>query len=490
LSESEAERELMSRGEIRGVYAQGEEAVIALVEGLLEQIKKLGERIEVLESQASKTSGNSSKPPSGDGFVKRTKSLREKSEKKSGGQPGHPGRTLEWSEEVSAVVEHRVKQCDECGASLEQVPVEKILLRQVHDIPAIELKVTEHRAEVKVCPHCEQKSEGQFPIEASNLVQYGSRLKGMMVYLMEGQLLPSKRSCEVLKDLLGVEVSEGSLYNARKQCFKKLAPIIQEIQDAVIGSSVVSFDETGLRVNRKLWWLHVACTSGLTYYFVHPKRGPAAMDEMGILPKFKGKAIHDGWKSYDGYDCEHFLCNAHHLRELQFIWERYAQPWTIQMRLLLVTILRQVQELQCQGQMSLPPEQRQSFIARYLAVIDQGLAANPSLAPPPDSPKKRGRPKQSPPRNLLGRLLSQQGSVLGFMDHFEVPFDNNQAERDIRMMKLKQKISGSFRSSDGAKMFCSIRSYISTLRKQGFQLLDALAALFAGYPFPLSLQPE
>jgi transposase len=254
LSEPEAERKLMNREEICGMYAQGEEAVIALVEGLLEQIKKLGERIEVLESQASKTSGNSSKPPSGDGFVKRTKSLREKSDKKS---RGHQGRTLEWSEEVSTVVEHRVNQCEGCGASLEQVPVETILLRQVHDIPVIELKVSEHRAEVKVCPHCDQKSEGQFPSEASNLVQYGSRLKGMMVYLMEGQLLPSKRTCEVLKDLLGVEVSEGTIYNAREQCFKMLAPITQGIKDTVTGSSVVSFDETGLRVNLKLWWLHV-----------------------------------------------------------------------------------------------------------------------------------------------------------------------------------------------------------------------------------------
>jgi transposase len=438
LSEREAERELMSRREIRGIYAQGEEAVIELVERLLEQIEKLGARIEVLESQASKTSGNSSKPPSGDGFVKRTKSLREKSEKKSGGQPEHPGRTLEWREDVTRVVEHGVTECEGCGASLWNVGVEELLLRQVHEIPTIEIEVIEHRAEVKVCPHCEQKSAGKFPVEASNLVQYGPRLKGMMVYLMEGQLLPSQRTCEVLKDLLGVEVSEGTIYNAREQCFKKLEPITQGIKEALSSAAVVSFDETGLRVNRKLWWLHVACTSGLTYYFVHPKRGPAAMDEMGILPKFKGKAIHDGWKSYRRYDCEHFLCNAHHLRELQFIWERYAQPWTIQMRLLLVTILRQVQELKRQGQLALPPDQLQSFIARYRAVIDQGLAANPSLAPPPDSPKKRGRPKQSPPRNLLDRLLSQQDSVLGFMVHFDVPFDNNQAERDIRMMKLKR----------------------------------------------------
>ncbi len=490
MSQPEVESQIKSRGEIRGLYAQGEEAVIELVEGLLEQVKKLGERIEELEGQASKRSGNSSKPPSGDGFVKRTKSLRQKSERKSGGQPGHPGSTLEWSEEVARVVEHSVSHCDGCGATLSCTPVEEILLRQVYDSPAIELEVTEHRAEVKICPHCAQVSEGQFPSEASNLVQYGPRLKGMMVYLMEGQLLPSKRTCEVLKDLLGVQVSEGSLYAAREQCFKKLEPITCAIKEAVTTAAVVNFDETGLRVNSKLWWLHVACTCSLTYYFAHPKRGPIAMDEMGILPQFKGKAIHDGWKSYGGYDCEHFLCNAHHLRELQFIKERYAQPWTIQMSLLLVTILRQVQDLKDKGIKAFLPDQRHAFLARYQTILDQGFAANPILDPPPDAQKKRGRPKKSPPRNLLERLLSQQDSVLGFMDHFDVPFDNNQAERDIRMMKLKQKISGSFRSEDRAEMFCSIRSVLSSLRKQDIHILDALVSLFSGNPVLLSLQPE
>jgi transposase len=480
----------MSREEIRAVYAQGEESVMALVEGLLESLEQLGARMEVLEGKASKTSRNSSKPPSGDGFGKRTQSLRRKSEKNSGGQPEHPGHTLEWRTEVEQVVEHPVKQCEGCGASLEDEPVERWWLRQVHDIPAIELEVTEHRVEVKSCPHCGQENEGTFPAEATNVVQYGPRLKGVMVYLMEGQLLPSERTCELLREVLGVAVSEGTLYTTRAQCFQQLEPITREIQAAIIASEVVHVDETGMRVNGKLWWLHVACTSGLTYYFVHQNRGAVAIDEMGILPEFEGKAIHDGWKSYDDYGCEHFLCNAHHLRELQFIVERYEQSWAFQMSLLLVTILRQVQTAQNQGHTALPPDQLQAFETRYQTIVDQGLAANPHLAPPPDNPKKRGRAKQSPPRNLLLRLQSKQAAVLGFMNDFAVPFDNNQAERDIRMMKLKQKISGSFRSADGAKMFCRIRGYLSTLRKQKQNVLDALIALFSGKPKSLLLQPE
>lgn len=480
----------MSREEIRAVYAQGEKAMLALVEGLLERIEQLEGRVEGLESKASKTSRNSSKPPSGDGFGKRTKSLRSKSDKQSGGQPGHPGSTLEWRAKVEHVLEHPVKCCSGCGTGLEAEPVQHQLLRQVYDIPPLPLEVTEHRVEVKRCPACGQQNEGEFPAEATNVVQYGPRLKGVMVYLMEGQLLPSERACQVLSEVLGVSVSEGTLYNTREQCFQQLEPIASEIQAAIMDSNVVHFDETGMRVNGKLWWLHVACTSGLTYYFIHQNRGTVAIDEMGILPEFAGKAIHDGWKSYGGYGCEHFLCNAHHLRELQFILERYEQPWAFQMSLLLVTILRQVQVAQAQGYAALPPDQLQAFEARYQAVIDQGWAANPTLAPPPDAPKQRGRAKHSPPHNLLLRLQDQQAAVLGFMYDFAVPFDNNQAERDIRMMKLKQKISGSFRSANGAKMFCRIRGYLSTLRKQGHNLLDALFALFSGKPKPLLLQPE
>ena len=214
------------------------------------------------------------------------------------------------------------------------------------------------------------------------------------------------------------------------------------------------------------------------------------MDAVATLPEFRGKVIHDGWKSYGSYGCDHFLCNAHHLRELRFILEHYDQWWAYHLSLLLVTIFYQVQAAKIDGQTALPEDQLQAFEARYVEILEQGFAANPIPRPPPDAPKKRGRPKRSPPRNLLEWLESQQASVLGFMHDFDVPFDNNQAERDLRMMKLKQKISGCFRSVDGARMFCRIRGYLSTLRKQGQNVLDALMGLFSGNPITLIPQAE
>jgi transposase len=493
LSENSPKR-LISPEEIRAVYAQGEEAVIELVEGLatsfLGQIEKLESRVTELERQLSKNSQNSSKPPSGDGFGKKTKSLRSKSDRKTGGQPEHPGFTLEYSSKVDVVVHHKVEHCQACGSSLEEQPLQDTLVRQVFDIPPIVLRVTEHQAEVKCCPCCNLKNQANFPPEVNSPVQYGSRLKGIIVYLMDAQLLPSQRTCEVLSDILGVSLSEGTLYNIRTQCFENLAPITNSIQSSIAASDVVHFDETGLRVNGKLCWLHVACTDGLTYYFVHSKRGQTAMDEMGVLTQFEGKAIHDGWKSYESYSCEHFLCNAHHLRELKFIWEQYQQPWAFQMSLLLCSIKCQV-DIARENAQSLPLDVLGAFEARYQAILEQGFKANPIMAsPPPTRKKKRGRPKQSPPLNLLDRLKTKERSVLGFMYDFEVPFDNNQAERDIRMMKLKQKISGTFRSANGAQIFCRIRGYISTLRKQGCSVLDYLIVLFSGNsPSPVP-QPE
>ena len=485
-------QQLISREEIRAVYEQGEEAVMELVYGLLEQVGKLEKRVQELEGITKKNSSNSSKPPAGDGFGKKTKSLRVKSERKTGGQPEHPGATLEWSSEVDEVIVHQVEQCNGCGASLAQEPVALVWARQVYDIPPIDLKISEHRAEVKNCPHCGVKNEADFPPEAQNVVQYGPRLKSMMVYLMEGQLLPSGRTCEILSDIVGVSVSEGTLFNTRTQCFEQLEPIASSIQSAIVASEVVHFDETGLRVNGKLWWLHVACTDGLTYYFVHHKRGQEAIDEMDILPGFEGKAIHDGWKSYQHYNCEHFLCNAHHLRELIFIWEQYQQAWAIQMLILLCSIKSQVDTAR-HDQTPLATDVLLAFETRYQTILAQGFVANPHPPPPPPTKHRRksgGRQKQSPARNLLDRLQHHQTSVLGFMYDFDVPFDNNQAERDIRMVKLKQKISGTFRSESGARMFCRIRGYISTLRKQGLNVLAAFISLFSGHPqFPLP-QPE
>jgi transposase len=478
--------------DIRAVYARGEEAVVELVTGLVENIAKLEARLTELEGQVKKKSHNSSKPPSGDGFGKKTKSLRVKSQKKTGGQPDHPGSTLEWSDQVDEIVLHQVEQCNCCGADLAKETVTAVLARQVYDIPPIELKVTEHQAEVKTCPHCQTEQQAEFPPLVTNVLQYGARLKSMMVYLMEGQLLPSARTCEILSDVLGVNISEGTLFNTRSQCFKQLAGQEEAIKNEIIGSDVVHFDETGLRVKGKLWWLHVACTDGLTYYFVHSKRGSEAIDEMEILPNFEGKAIHDGWKSYQDYECEHFLCNAHHLRELTFIWEQYQQSWALQMLILLGSIKSQVDAAQ-PFQAQLATEVLAAFESRYQTLLEQGFAANPPPPPPPLTKHRRrkgGRLKQSPARNLLDRLHQHRSSVLGFMYDFDVPFDNNQAERDIRMVKLKQKISGTFLSPSGSQMFCRIRGYISTLRKQGFNILDAFISLFSGFPQSPIPQPE
>ena len=482
----------LSDAEIRAIYAEGEEAVVSLVRALLERLNRLESEVKDLQGQLRKNSRNSSKPPSGDGFGKRTRSLRSPSERGSGGQSGHPGQTLEWRSEPDVVERHPASVCSGCGTSLTGVAVEEVLARQVWDIPPIEVVVTEHQVEVKGCPHCGEVNQGSFPPEAKTVVQYGPRLKGMMVYLMEGQLLPSNRVCEVLRDVVGVGVAEGTLYTTRAQCFEHLAPIETGIRQAIAQAAVVHVDETGLRVNQRLWWLHVASTDGLTYYFAHPKRGQVAMDEMGILPTFSGTAVHDGWKSYQRYDCGHALCNAHHLRELQYIFEHYTQSWAFQMSLLLVTLHHQVEAAKAQGQSQLSQQDLDAFEARYQAILAQGFADNPlpPLSLTRSKTRQRGRPRRSPPRNLLERLQTHSASVLGFMYDFTLPFDNNQAERDLRMMKLKQKISGSFRSEDGVKHFCRIRGYLATLRKQGLNVLDALLNVFSGNPQSPLPQPE
>jgi transposase len=479
---------ILTRSEIRGIYGQGEEAVITFVEGLLKklsdyetELRLLRPKIETLENQQAKDSHNSSKPPSSNGFKnRRTRSLRKKSGRKSGGQPGHPGSTLEWIEHPDFTEVHPVLKCQTCGLSLIDTPVMNWELSQVHDLPPLRLLVTNHSVEIKCCPHCQTLNRGARPADITSGVQYGSRLKGLMAYLSDYQLLPSERSLELLNDVLGCRISEGTLYNARQQCFKELEPIEHHVVEALKTSPVAHFDETGARVKGKLFWLHVASSPLLTYYFIHGKRGRAAMDEMGILPHFKGISVHDGFKSYAQYDCLHGLCNAHHMRELVFISERYEQPWAEQMLQLLVDINTAVETTKAQGLDALTPERLRTFESQYQSILREGFAANPPV--PSEAPKYRGRPKQSPPKNLLDRLQNQQEAVLRFMHDFRVPFDNNQGERDLRMMKVKQKISGGFRSLFGGQIFCRIRGYISTLKKQKLNILEELKKVFMGNP--------
>jgi transposase len=496
----------ISKDEILACYAQGEEAVIVLVESLVARINALETRIEVLENQKSKDSKNSSKPPSGDGFAKRTKSLRTKSGRKSGGQKDHLGNTLEWCEEVDEVFVHPVVDCTSCGTSLENIEVLNLRWSQVHELPPIKLVVHEHQAEEKCCPNCGVLNQGKLPAFVNSLVQYGPGLKGLMVYLMEGQLLPSERARELLEEVIGCKISEATLYNTRLRCYEQLATVESYIKSGIQVAPVIHFadeialrfpqrafhqaDETGMRVKSKLMWLHVACSDWLTAYFIDPKRGQLAMDAIDILPNFEGISVHDGLASYAKYDTTHALCNAHHLRELRFIVERYEQDWASDMMTLLVEIKTNIVIAQAAGETSLTITQIADSERRYQEIIEAGLIANPAPPIDVDLPKRKGRRKQSPPKNLLDRLQLHQAAVLLFMNDWRVPFDNNQAERDLRMMKLKQKISGTFRSLEGAQQFCRIRGYISTLRKQGIQVLEALRLVFMENPIFPSLQPE
>jgi transposase len=471
---------MLTREEFQVIYDQGPDAVYELFVSMQTVIETLTARVKQLEDRLGKDSHNSSKPPSSDGLARKPKptSLRGKSGRRSGGQPGHPGRTLEFAEKPDDTVIHSPSVCQECGASLAEAPIVETRRHQVFDLPPLELSVVEHQAHTRCCPDCGHKNRAEFPVHAEHRVQYGPRIKGLTTYLMHFQLLPFERVRDLMQDLFGASVCEGTLQNTTQQAYHALADVETCIYKALCDSDIVCFDETGARIAKKLHWLHVASTTLLTFYACDPQRGRIALDAIGILAQLRGRAIHDGWAAYAEFDCLHGLCNAHHLRELTAVEEQYHQAWATQMRELLCQIKRAVVRAKECGHSRLDPLEEGKFASRYTDILTTGYAANP----PPESTGKKGRPKQGPVRSLLLRLDQRRAAVLAFMYDFKVPFDNNQAERDLRMMKVKQKVSGCFRSDEGAKAFCRIRGYISTLRKQGQSIMQALQQVFAGAP--------
>lgn len=484
----------MKHKDILAIYEAGPQAVIKLVNSLMaaitelkEQIEKqsatiaeLKERIKTLEDRLNRNSRNSSKPPSTDNFV-RPKSQRQKSERPPGGQKGHPGHTLKMVENPDHIITHQVSACEECRRSLEKEPTTGYERRQRFDLPPIKVEVVEHRAEIKPCPYCGYLNKAAFPKEVQQPVQYGPHLKAIAVYLSQYQLLPYERTSELFADLFGHQLSQATLVNANNTACEILEPVENEIKQQLITSPLVHFDETGLYINGRREWLHVASTERLTSYGVHAKRGYEATEAMGILPEFQETAMHDFWKPYFKYLCRHALCNAHHLRDLTGILEQDKQDWPKDMIDLLLEIKKIVEENRATTD-KLDPEKIKSFEERYDQIIEKGLAENP---PPTleDQPKKRGRKKQSKAKNLLDRLKEHYRETLAFMYDFSIPFDNSQAERDIRMTKVQQKISGTFRSTQGAKTFCRIRGYISTVRKSSVSVIDAIQAALEGNPF-------
>lgn len=465
--------------------SQSVEATLQEVKGLLARETSLSPALRAalnvllalvaaLLQRLNLNSRNSSKPPSTD--PNRPKTPKPKGQRNPGGQNGHVGTTLQPVEEPDTIEHLTVDRSTLPKGDYRQAGFEK---RQVFDLD-ICLVVTEYRAEI-LADAQGKRYTAAFPAGVSGRVQYGPLIKAHAVYLSQQQLLPYNRVEDYFREQLQIPVSAGSLFNFNQEAFTRLADFEPWLCNQLAHSEVIHADETGINVNGQRQWLHCASNERYTAFFAHPKRGTEAMDAIGILPRFKGLLCHDHWKPYFRYDCSHSLCNAHHLRELEWAFEQDGQAWAKAMQDRLIECNQAVQN----AGGCLSAEQADAFRVRYRTLLQQA----DSECPPPDpnpSPPRRGRPKRSKSRNLLERLRDFEDETLRFMTDPRVPFTNNQGENDIRMTKVHQKISGCFRSSEGANMFCRIRSYLSTCRKQGISSTRALSWLFQPQPLDFS----
>lgn len=537
---------LLSEAHLRRIYAQGVDAVVRLVHRLADRIEELEAQpsrnpqpvIAVLAKELAKTkrtldrrsrelleqqqlnhqllqrirelereverggavardSHNSSLPPSSDLPWKktpRTTSLRKKSGLRPGGQPGHRGATLKQSAHPNQIITHAPEACLDCGAVLGEAEVVTSERRQVFDLPPVRVTVTEHRRETRRCAACGTQTRGEFPAGLRSPTQYGPHLLARAAYLNLYQLLPVARTAEAVRDLYGCALSPATIQRAGRFSSGKLVRSEQRLKAALRDSAVVGADETGLRVAGGAGWIHVARTEGLTHYAYDSRRGLDAMREVGILPQFRGTLVRDGYLSYSRFEgCRHSLCNAHLLRDLIFVEQLSpAQAvWTKPLSALLVEIKEAAAEARAAEEGHLSEEARNTYLRRYDRLVKRADKLNPPSPKNTDdaggAPQQK-RPPLSPARRLVNRLLRRRDEVLRFMTDLAVPFTNNGSERDLRMLKVQQKVSGCFRTQGGARDFCRMRSYLSTARKQGHPLLHALERVLAGKP--LAFSPE
>ena len=449
-----------------------------IIQKQADKIAELESRIEDLEAQLKQNSRNSSRPSSSDLYKPKPKSLRKRSGKKPGGQKNHEGKTLSMVEDPDEIISHTVSTC-ECGHSLHGILPKEVLKRQVFEIPKIKISVIEHQAEVKICPICGRRNVGVFPPDVNNLTQYGPNFKSEVLYLKDELIIPFHKTATYFKDKYDQQISPATIQNIRKEAYEALDSYQSEIEENIIHSPVLHSDETGLRVTGKRWWLHTIGNEKLTLYAVSPYRGSKAVDEMGIIPNYTGTLVHDCWATYFRYDCQHSLCNAHILRELVGIIDGYKQEWAGKMKTFFENVYDYIFV-----QKKRESDKITEFEKKYQEILIDGFRENP----PPSvqlNEKTKGRKKRSKPLNLLRRLQEYREDILRFMYNPIVPFTNNLAERDIRIVKVQQKISGTFRSVEGAEIFCRIRGYISTVRKNGKSVFEALKKLGEGEPFTL-----
>jgi len=451
------------------------EELFALIQSLLTDNAALKARVAQLERRLGLNSSNSGKPPSSDGLKKpaRMSSLRESSGKKPGGQKGHEGETLRQSAEPDAIVDHFPTNCSGCGDALTPGTALYHAARQVHDLPAPRpLVVTEHRAHVCRCAGCGARTRGAFPEGVNAPVQFGARIAAFAIYLMHQQLLPQKRLVALMSDLFGVGIAAATIEGMSRACATRLKGFSETVRGLVAEAPVKHMDETGFRIGGKTQWLHVACTVMLTFYRTCAKRG-------SLLAGVAGIVVHDHWKPY--YTMTgvlHALCNAHHLRELKALIEIEKEDWARQMQRLLRRACHAANLARERGG-PLKPGLVACIERRYDAIVAEGLAFHEKQPPltravAKHGGKTRGRAPRRTGHNLLLRFLTRRNDTLRFLRDPAVPFSNNEAERDVRMMKLRMKISGGFRSQEGAADFATIRGFLSTARKQRWNIIEAL----------------
>lgn len=444
-----------------------------LISRLIEENRLLRARIAELEKRLTKNSQNSSKPPSSDGFKKQprfnTKSLREQGKLPSGGQAGHIGDTLKQVAHPDKTIIHTLSNCPHCALDLKNSAVDGLVKRQVFDIPFPKIEVTEHQVELKYCGGCERTVQAPFPPEVTAPVQYGTHVRSYSVYFNQAQLIPEDRLQQLFADIFKLPISTATLVSFGVGLSKTLQPFMSSVLQSIKIASRKHLDETGFRISGQTQWLHVASNDAVTYYHISPKR-------KSLLSTLKGIVCHDHWKPY--YQLKHVkhaLCNAHHIRELNALIEYEHEVWAKKMKRLLYFALKW--KMHHQGY--IPKDEQKRLFILYNKIIKEGLKYHESL-PDYGSKPTRGRPAHRTGYNLLTRLSHYRADVLRFVTVPDVPFSNNQAEQDIRMMKVKQKISGGFRTTEGAEVFITIRSFISTMRKQGRNIFDSLAAAVAG----------
>ena len=472
--------------ESNAALTQTNKELQATIKDLQDTIKDLQNTIKDLQNRLNQNSQNSSMPPSKDGFNKpKPRSLRPKSEKKPGGQKGHAGSHMSIPHEPDEVCKHLPARCALCPHLSECLVNGKVFscVEKRYEVNAvITTKVTEHQMiHVSACPCGGESFDGVFPEGIKAYVQYGDSISVLTGLLSTYGAISIQRIHDLLGGLLGVSLSTGTIASMVSKCARKVGDVLTRIKSLLTGKEVVHFDETGTDVNGKTIWVHNSSTAELTYQTINAKRGQDGMDGNGVLPDFNGIAVHDCWSPYWKYSrVTHAVCNAHLMRELNGV-EQYSPEhnWAKKFKSLLIAMKKAKEDALKDGKKALCQEKLHQFNSEYDELMKLADLECPDLSG--KTPPTRGRRKKGKERSLIERLKLYKGSVCLFINDFNVPFDNNQAERDVRNVKTKTKVSGCFRTESGAQDYLDVMSYISTGKKHGVSAFEALTAAFNGH---------